>query len=138
MALIARGSTGRHWRKFAPDERTHLVETLMRLTVATYAARFDGYAGERFRIVSDEPAPRGTVLVHTALVKTDGENVRINYLLRETGEGWRIIDVYLDGIYSELALRRAEYTAVIKRDGLDGLFAEIEKKIASYAAEAAS
>ncbi len=133
--LIARASTGRHWRKFDADQRRKLVDALVRLTVATYAGRFDDYTGESFRVVSEKPAPRRTVLVSTELVKSDGETIRLNYLLRSTGAGWRIIDVFLKGIYSELALKRSEYTSVIKRDGLAGLLAAIDEKIAQFAAE---
>ncbi len=133
IPLIARSATGRYWASFVPAQRQKLVDALRRLTVATYAARFDDYSGERFRVVSERAAPRGTVLVNTELVKADGEAVSIDYLVRPTDEGWRIVDVYLKGVYSELAVRRSEYTAVIKRAGLDGLLATIEDKIASYA-----
>ena len=47
MALIARGSTGRHWRTFDAEQQKRLVEKLINLTVATYASRFDDYAGEK-------------------------------------------------------------------------------------------
>ena len=130
--VIARAATGRYWKRFDAAQREPLIGAIGRLSVATYAARFDGYSGERFRSVSQRPGPRGTVLVNTELIKSNGEAVALNYLLRKTGTGWRIIDVYLEGKYSELAVRRSEYTAIIKRKGLGGLFAAIEEKIAGY------
>lgn len=138
MALIARITTGRNWKRFDGGRQQRLIDALGRLNVATYADRFDDYSGESFRVVSERPAARGTVLVNGELVKSDGETIRIDYLLRPTGDGWRIIDVYLKGIYSELALRRSEYAAVLKRDGADGLLAAIEKKIAEYESDAAA
>jgi phospholipid transport system substrate-binding protein len=138
MALIARGSSGRHWRTFDAEEQKRLIEKVMNLTVATYAARFDDYAGEKFRVLSQEPAPRDTVLVSTRLVKSDGEEIELNYLLRPTEAGWRIVDVYLKGVYSELAVRRSEYASLIKRGGLEGLITAIDDKIAEFKAEAAN
>ncbi|MFQ5957880.1 MAG: ABC transporter substrate-binding protein [Alphaproteobacteria bacterium] len=135
MALIARGSTGRHWKTFDAEQQKRLVEKLMDLTIATYASRFDDYAGEKFRVLSQEPAPRDTVLVSTRLVKSDGEEIEINYLLRPTDAGWRIVDVYLKGVYSELAVRRSVYTSLIKRGGLKGLITAIDDKIADFKAE---
>ena len=44
----------------------------------------------------------------------------------------RIIDVYMNGTVSEIALRRSEFSAVLERDGFDALLAELESKIASY------
>ncbi len=132
LPLIARASTGRYWKKLDEAQRARLVDSFSRLTVATYAGRFDGYDGESFRIVSQGPAPRETVLVNSELVKSDGDTVGLNYLLRETDAGWRIIDVYLDGIYSELAIKRSEYAGVIGRKGVEGLIAAIEDKTGQY------
>ena len=135
MALIARASTGRYWRRASDDQKRRMIEAIARLSITIYAARFDGFSGEKFRTLSDEPAPRGTVLVKTEIVKSDGDQVALNYLMRETAGEWRIIDVYLDGVYSEIALKRADYAGILKRAGFDGLFTEIEKKIAEIERE---
>ena len=135
MALIARASTGRYWRRASGDQKRRIIEAITRLSITIYASRFSGFSGEQFRTLSDEPAPRGTVLVKTEIVKSDGEAVALNYLMRETAGEWRIIDVYLDGIYSEIALKRADYAGILKRAGFDGLFAEIERKIAEIERE---
>ena len=106
------------------------------MSIATYAARFDGYSGERFEIVSEEKSVRDTILVKTRLIKSDGGPVALNYLTRARGgEDWRIIDVFLDARFSELARLRADYTAVIKRQGFVELIDLIEAKIAAMAAE---
>ena len=135
MALIARASTGRYWRRASDDQKRRIIDAITRLSITIYAARFDGFSGERFRTLSEEPAPRGTVLIKTEIVKSDGDAVALNYLMRETAGVWRIIDVYLDGIYSEIALKRADYAGILKRAGFNGLFAEIEKKIAEIERE---
>ncbi len=135
MALIARASTGRYWRQATDDQKRRVIDAITRLSITIYADRFDGFSGEQFRTLSDEPAPRGTVLVKTEIVKSNGEPVAINYLMRETAGVWRIIDVYLDGIYSEIALKRADYAGILKRTGFDGLFTEIENKIAEIERE---
>ena len=135
MALIARTSAGRHWRQADADEKQRMVEIVTRLSVTTYAARFDGYSGESFRILSEQPAPRDMRFVNTEIVKSDGETVQLNYLMRQSASGWRIVDVYLDGVYSELALSRADYASTLKRGGFEGLFAELEKKVAAIEAE---
>ncbi len=133
MALIARVSMGRrYWKKLDKAQRERLIAALWRLTVANYAGQFDNYSGESFRLISEESAPRNMVWVNSELIKSDGDAVRINYLMRSTDAGWRILDVYFKAVYSQLAVRRSEYTSVYKRIGFDGLLAEIEKKIASY------
>ena len=48
--------------------------------------------------------------------------------MRENGGAWQIADVYLTGTISELATRRAEFTAVLRRDGVDALIATLNSK----------
>ena len=135
--FMARVSIGRYWRKMDEAQRAKLIEAFTRLSIATFAARFNGYGGEIFKIIGEEEQPRGAVLVVNHLVKTDGEPVAINFLMRENEGRWRVVDVFLEAKYSELAIKRAEYTAVYQRDGFDGLIEMLEAKIADFAAAGA-
>jgi phospholipid transport system substrate-binding protein len=127
--FMAEKSAGRYWKSLDEAQRQQLVDALSRLAIATYAARFSGFDGERFETLGQESATFGTVLVKTHIVQGDGQTVALDYRLRRLDDGdWRIIDVFLDGTVSELALRRAEYTSVIKRDGFDALLEALDEK----------
>lgn len=130
---MARISVGKHWDELSQEQKKELTQIFARLSVATFAARFDGYGGEQFRITGQRDQRRNTILVENELVKTSGDTVPINYLVRQFDGGWRIIDVYLDAKYSELALKRSEYSAVIEREGFQNLLVAMEDKIAQYA-----
>jgi phospholipid transport system substrate-binding protein len=132
--FMAAVSVGRHWRTLDEAARQRLVDTFGRMSVATFAARFDGYSGERFEVAGEEPGPRGAVLVRNDLIKSDGEAVAIDYLLRQRQGLWRVVDVFLDSKYSELALKRSEYTAVIENEGFPALLDTLEDRIAALAA----
>jgi phospholipid transport system substrate-binding protein len=124
-------SVGRGWIGLDPAAREKLVDAFTRLAVATYAARFDGWSGERFETTGVQTATLETLLVKTRLHRANGEAVALDYRLHPgPGGGWRIVDVFLNGTISELALRRAEYGAVLKRDGFDALLTALEQKIA--------
>lgn len=131
---MARISVGKHWNSLSQEQKKELSQIFARLSVATFAARFDGYGGEQFRITGKRDQKRNTVLVENELVKTSGDSIPINYLVREFDGDWRIIDVYLDAKYSELALKRSEYSAVLQREGFDGLVNTMQAKIDQYAA----
>ena len=134
LDFMAEKSVGRHWRQLETADQERMREIFARFTLSTYASRFSGYGGERFETVSEQAAPRDTVFVRTRLVRTDGENpVEINYRLHRVEAGWRVIDVLLRGTVSELALRRSEYSSVIKRDGFPKLIETLEEKIADLA-----
>jgi phospholipid transport system substrate-binding protein len=61
----------------------------------------------------------------------------MNYRLRATDGVWRIIDIYLKGTVSELALRRADYTALLEKNGFEALTKTMQQKLADLAAGAA-
>jgi phospholipid transport system substrate-binding protein len=121
---------GRQWKELTPEQQKTWVDTFARLTVSTYADRFDGYQGETFEVGAVEPATQGTSMVRTKLVRSDGDPVELDYRMRPGDGGWRIIDVYLSGTVSELALRRSEYGALMRREGFDALLAAVRQKIA--------
>jgi phospholipid transport system substrate-binding protein len=131
--FMSRLALGSEWRRLDEAQRERWVSTFRELSLATYASRFDGFSGESFVTDASEAAARDTALVKTRLVRTGDEPVHLNYRLRRDGESWRIIDIYLNGTVSEVALRRSEYGAVLERSGFEALVAEIETKIGSYA-----
>jgi len=118
--------TSRHWRKMDKAQHRRLIDAFTGYTVAIYADRFDGFSGQRFEVLGERAAPRGAVIVQSRVVKKDGDDVRIDYLMQATDKDWRIVDVFLKGAISELATRRSEYVSVIKKRGYDGLIAAIE------------
>jgi phospholipid transport system substrate-binding protein len=129
--FMAEKSVGRHWKLASPTEQAELVATFSRFMVSNYAGRFDDYSGQKFEIVSEEPSAQATVLVRTRLLSPQREPVKLDYRLRETGGSWKIVDVYLNGTVSELALRRSEYVSLIKRDGWQALITALDGRIAA-------
>jgi phospholipid transport system substrate-binding protein len=92
FAEMTRVTTGRYWRKFTDDQKQQVVEAFHDLSIATYAARFDGFGGERFEILGEAGAA-GNLRVNNQIVVASGRPVRIDYLLRQDNGQWRIVDV---------------------------------------------
>jgi phospholipid transport system substrate-binding protein len=134
LAYMAHKAVGRHWMKLSEEDQQRWRATFEQLTHANYAGRFDRYSGQTFETLGSEPGASETVLVRTRLVNPTGEDVELSYRLRQTEAGWKIIDVYLKGTVSELALRRSEYSSVLKRDGFEALLASLNRKIGDLAA----
>lgn len=131
LPLMARVVAGKHWARMSEADQKTLTDAFSRMTIATYAARFKGYGGEKFQTLGQEDIRRRTLLVKTQLVTSD-EPVGLSYLMRETANGWKVIDIYLKGTYSELATRRSEYSSLLGRAGLQQLVALIDKRVKSY------
>jgi phospholipid transport system substrate-binding protein len=135
---MTRVTTGRYWRSFTDDQKKQVVAAFHDLSIATYAARFDGFSGERFEILGEEPAPAGNLRVNNQIVQANGEPIHIDYLLRQDDGKWRIIDVYLKSSVSELAVRRAEFTDILAKSGFDGLIADLKAKVTKLHSEGAA
>lgn len=129
LAGMARVAAGRHWEAMSGEQQAALVDGFSRMTFATYADRFNGFSGEHFKTLGQRQGPAGASIVDTQIVKASGEAVAISYLLQQRDGAWRIADVHLKGGISELATRRAEYVAVLDREGVPGLLAALKQKI---------
>ena len=129
LPYMARVAVGAYWDKFDDAQRNALVDAFTRMTVATYADRFDSFSGERFRLDGTMPSRGDAVVVASAIVKSNGEAVPLNYFMRPTEDGWKAIDVFLKSGISELATKRSEYASILARAGFDALIAEIDRKV---------
>ncbi len=135
LSGIARITVGRYWNSLDDEQKKSLVETFSALSIATYASQFDTYSRETFETVSEEQLPRGDAFVRTLFNDSEGDKIRFDYVLRRKAGRWRIINIIADGV-SDLALKRAEYTSIIRRDGFDALIAKLKDKIVLYAKSA--
>jgi phospholipid transport system substrate-binding protein len=127
IPYMTRVAVGPSWSSLPEAKRQQLTEAFGRYITATWADRFDSYSGEKLEIGGERPYG-AAVLVDTRIVKPDGEPVSINYLMRRDAGAWRIGDVYLTGTISELATRRSEFSAVLRRHGVDGLIDALNRK----------
>ncbi|WP_394752809.1 ABC transporter substrate-binding protein [Crenothrix sp.] len=131
LTKIARIVVGKEWEKLSGDQQQKLADVFSRLSVASYAHNFKDYAGESFTIDSEEQTARGGVIVHSHLSIPDEKDVKFDYMLKEKGDSWRIINIIANGV-SDLALKRSEYTTILQREGFDALIAKINEKIDNY------
>ena len=122
-------SVGRHWKKLTPEEQAVWLDKFTGFLAANYAGNFNTHDGEIFATLGEEPAKRNTRVVLTKLQIPSDDDVVLNYRLRETKTGWRIIDIYLKGTVSELALRRSDFASTLKDKGFPELAAAVDRKI---------
>jgi phospholipid transport system substrate-binding protein len=127
IGLMARLSIGPSWTGLSEAQRQEVSESIGRYMSAIYADRFDSYDGQKLEVTGEQPAPSG-VMVQSRIIKANGEPVKVDYMMRRNGESWLISDIYLDSAISEVATRRSEFAAILKKDGIDGLIAALNRK----------
>jgi phospholipid transport system substrate-binding protein len=127
IASMTRLSVGPFWTGLSEGQRQQVSESFGRYISAIYADRFDSYAGQKLEVTGEQTAAAG-VMVKSQIIKASGEPVKVDYLMRRSGDNWLISDIYLDGAISEVATRRSEFAAILKNDGVDGLIAALNRK----------
>jgi phospholipid transport system substrate-binding protein len=126
--LITRVILSRYWKEISEQQQQQFIQLFNHLSIATYASRFDTYNGEYFTEIDEEELNKERVLIKTALHRHNGEPVRMDYLMHRNNDTWQIISVIAEGV-NDLSLKRAEYSAVIREKGFDGLVNDIKQKI---------
>ncbi len=131
MPFVSKTVLGKYWETFNSEQRSRFVEAFTQLSIATYAANFKSYSGERFKVISEKEVSDGRILVQTQLIKSDGGKVVLDYLLHRADGEWRVINVIAEGV-SDLALKRADYSAFLKSNGFEALLKKLNEKINQY------
>jgi phospholipid transport system substrate-binding protein len=134
LRLMAEKSLGRHWQDLRPAERARWRDLFAEFTVANYAANFDRFTGQQFENLGEEPSVNDTVFVKTKVISPGADDVVLRYRVQKTDGRWRIVDVFLKGTVSELALRRSDYSSLLEREGFDALTKAMRGKIDDLAA----
>jgi len=129
LPAMTRIAVGPEWTAIPPDQQAALTDGFSRMTIATYANRFDGWSGQSFE-VDPEVLPRNNGrVVRTKLNRPKEEPVTLNYLMRASGDTWKIVDIYLSGTISELATQRSEFGAILKSGGPAALIESLRLQI---------
>jgi phospholipid transport system substrate-binding protein len=136
VATMCKISVGGYWTTLPTDKKNAMLLAFDKYTVSTYAARFKSFNNQKFQVGSTKPVPNERVMVESTLVKSDGEPIELNYLLRKTPEGWRVIDVYLAGAISQLTQMRSEFSEPLQKGGVDGLIQLLDAKVKQLEAAA--
>jgi len=130
LPAMTRIAVGLTWSTIPPEQQSALVDGFTRMTVATYANRFDGYSGERFEVSPTAEARTTGRIVHTRLLPASGEPVVLDYLMRGSDPTWKVVDVYLTGTISELATRRSEFSSILRSGGPGALIESLQQQAA--------
>ena len=124
IPTMTRFAVGPPWASMTEAQRADLSRAFERYTTANYAHNFDSYSGQKF--VIQGVTTRGTdKIVQAQLTSPHGSTNNLIYRLHETPEGWKIIDVYYNGI-SQLTTRRSDFAGPLASGGAAGLLSHLD------------
>jgi phospholipid transport system substrate-binding protein len=118
------------WQSQSPDQQANLLTAFRRYTVASYVSSFDEYNGQRFQINPETRSVGNDEVVRTQIIPVSGDSHELDYVMRETPSGWRIVDVLADGAVSRVAVQRSDFRQLSRRGGPIVLAQSLEQKSA--------
>lgn len=124
-------SIGPSWASLQPEQQSQLLDAFRRYTVASYVANFDSYAGQTFAISPDtRDLGAGKAVVQSRIVPVHGDATELDYVMKQTPSGWKVIDVLAAGSISRVAVQRSDFRHLLSSGGGGALLASLQRKTA--------
>jgi phospholipid transport system substrate-binding protein len=130
LRAVLAASVGPNWESISPDQQSRLLDAFRRYTVASYVANFDRYDGQTFTV---SPGSRSIdaerVVVQSHLMPRRGDSIELDYVMKQSPSGWKVVDVLSAGSISRVAEQRSDFRRIMSRGGGDALLASLRRKI---------
>jgi phospholipid transport system substrate-binding protein len=120
-----------YWRQASDQQRSRFIDVFQAVLAQRFLPLFEGARSESFAIESTRNIGGREDLysVETVLIGDSGRRVNTSWRIKETGGGYRILDVNVEGA-SMAHTFRDEYRSFVRRSdqGIDGLIQQLEQR----------
>ncbi|MDZ4201958.1 MAG: ABC transporter substrate-binding protein [Gallionella sp.] len=116
-------AVGKNWndKKVTVVQKQALVREFRNMLVRTYTTAFTVYRDQTVEVKPFKmAADAANATVKTAIVKSGGRPVLVDYKMAKTPNGWKAFDVLIDGV-SMVMSYRGTFDTQIQQGGIDGL-----------------
>ncbi len=128
LEALARLALGPYLGTETPEQSAAYNVAFSRYIVVTYESRFDQFSGYDFNVRRARPMNDSDAIVRTNISGPDGNSYVVDFRVEQYENGsFQVIDVAVEGL-SMLKTQRDEFSAVIQRDGIDGLIASLNER----------
>jgi phospholipid transport system substrate-binding protein len=116
-----------HWMAATEEQRTRFVAAFYSFLITTYAKGILEFDQESLVIVPEANFSKDgkKALVLTELIIDGGDNIQVNYSVRQTKDSWKIYDVRIEGV-SYIQNYRSQFNAEITAQGIDAVILRLE------------
>nr|CRH06972.1 putative Toluene tolerance family protein [Candidatus Magnetococcus massalia] len=132
---MSRGAVGRKWRHFNEQQRVRFVELFRQILEVTYMDRIETYQGSGVRFAPEQR--RGSRIIQLdSTVDVNGQPISLSYRCLNAGFGWKVYDVYIEGI-SLVSNYRSQFSYLLRGNDIEGLLTKLQAKVDSNLSKAA-
>jgi phospholipid transport system substrate-binding protein len=118
---------GPSWSSLSDQDKHALTAAFRRMTIASYASNFAKFGGERFDVDPTVQHRANDEIVQSTLIPVGDKPVPFVYRMRQSAGSWKVIDIFLEGYVSELAMRRSDFGATLTSGGAAALTAKMNQ-----------
>lgn len=125
---MSKSVLGKNWREASKEQQSQFVAEFRTLLVRTYASALAKYRNQTIDYKPFRPQPGDTrVTVKTQILQAGGPALPVDYVLKQTGEEWKVVDVSIEGV-SLVTNYRGQFTNELKQTDMAGLIQRIAEK----------
>ncbi len=124
MRAMAEAALGERWKKMTEKQRSRLLGAFEKRFRSAGSDQVDSLRNTKIDYQAEEEA--GSVVKVPTSVTVQDEPTQIVYSMRRDKDGWRIVDIAVDGV-STVENYRSSFGRVIAKEGVDGLIQRLER-----------
>jgi phospholipid transport system substrate-binding protein len=130
VTWIAQFVIGKPWQSATEQQRAQYVSLYGKYLTGMYLAGLDEKSEQNLRdikVLDIEDAFDDAFLVHTQMVMAAGNNIAVDYMVREENGQRKLVDITLEGV-SMLKSHRSELGGLASSKGIDAVIAALQDK----------
>lgn len=133
FVAMSKSVLGKNWREASKEQQDQFIAEFRTLLVRTYASALSKYRNQTIDYKPFRAQPSDTrVTVKTQILQSGGPALPVDYVLKQTGEAWKVVDISIEGV-SLVTNYRGQFTNELKQTDMTGLIQRIADKNKSNA-----
>ena len=132
---MSKRSMGSTWKAIDKAQRQKFVPVFQELLEQNYGNRLAGFTGQT--VSYGEVKVDGKRAKVETEIDNEGKPIPVQYSLYNNGSNWLVYDINIEGV-SLVATFRSDFRTIFKKDGFDGLLAQLHEKIETLKSQDAS
>lgn len=124
VEAMAKDALGKNWAVQPSSKRHKFIEAFRARFKKATSQQLDLYRSAKTTYGKEQKVSDDETKVTTQLT-VKGEPTEVTYKMRKEKQGWRIVDIVVDGV-STIQNYRSTFNKVIAKEGFDGLIARLK------------
>lgn len=123
---MTKRSLGRYWKSLGPGEQQEFVEAFTQRLLITYGKSMRSSSDDKIEFRREVQEGK-QASVETRIVRSEGENLSIDYRLHDINGQWKVYDVAIEYV-SLVSNFRAQFERIITKSSIKELLDKLKQK----------